>query len=113
MRGRLRNLEREAAVSLVVVEHEDGKTSCFREDEVFPDCFLHEMERGERHFAGEQAPWRGPSVRRSFEERHESGCAYEGAGTMVGHFLGENEIIHGVRERPGPAIGEISSGVYE
>ena len=43
MRGRLRNLEREAAVSLVVVEHGDGKTSRFREDEVFPDCFLQEM----------------------------------------------------------------------
>jgi hypothetical protein len=40
LRGRLRNLEREAAVSLVVVEHGDGKTSRFRKDEVFPDCFL-------------------------------------------------------------------------
>jgi len=34
-------------------------------------------------------------------------------GAMVHHFLGENEIIRGVRERPGPAVREISSGVYE
>ena len=53
MRGRLRNLEREAAVSLVVVEHGDSKTSRFREDEVFPNCCLQEMERGAQHFAGE------------------------------------------------------------
>ena len=33
-------MEREAAVSLVVVEHGDSKTSRFRKDEVFPDCFL-------------------------------------------------------------------------
>jgi hypothetical protein len=32
LRGRLRNLEREANVSLVVVEHGDGKTSRFRGD---------------------------------------------------------------------------------
>jgi len=30
-------------------------------------------------------------------------------GAMVHHFLGENEIIRGVRERPGPAVREISS----
>jgi len=34
-------------------------------------------------------------------------------GTKVGHFLGEVEIIRGVREEPGPAVREISSGVYE
>jgi hypothetical protein len=32
---------------------------------------------------------------------------------MVVHFLGEDEIIRGVRERSGPAVGEISSGVYK
>jgi hypothetical protein len=46
-------VEREAADPLVVVENWDGKTPRFREDEVFPDCFLHEIERGARHFAGE------------------------------------------------------------
>jgi hypothetical protein len=34
-------------------------------------------------------------------------------GTMLGHFIGEDEIICGERERPGPPARETSPGVYE
>jgi hypothetical protein len=113
LRGRLRNLEREAAVSLVVVEHGDSKTSRFREDEVFPDCFLQEMERGARHFAGEHPGEAHPFVVALRSATNLDALMRREQGTMVGHFLGEDEIIRGVRERPGPAVREISSGVYE
>jgi hypothetical protein len=41
LRGRLRNLEREAAVSLVLEEHEDGTTFRFCQEEISSDCFLY------------------------------------------------------------------------
>jgi hypothetical protein len=48
LRGRLRNLEREAAVSLVVVEYGDSKTSGFREDEVFSRIASYTRRSGAR-----------------------------------------------------------------
>lgn len=36
-----------------------------------------------------------------------------GHGTMLGHFIGEDEIICGERGRPGPPARETSPGVYE
>ena len=55
LRGRVRRLEREAEeVALVVVELEDGKTSRFHEEEIFPECFLHEIARGRQAFDGEE-----------------------------------------------------------
>lgn len=42
-------LEREMDTALVVaVEHEDGTTSRFREEEIFPECFTHEVAQGRR-----------------------------------------------------------------
>jgi hypothetical protein len=34
-------------------------------------------------------------------------------GTMILHFLGEDQIMRGERERPGPPVRETSPGVYE
>ncbi len=34
-------------------------------------------------------------------------------GTVLGLWLGEDEIIWGLRERPGPPVRESSPGVYE
>jgi hypothetical protein len=34
-------------------------------------------------------------------------------GTIILHFLGEDEIIRGERERSGPSVREASPGVYE
>ena len=50
LRERLRNLERAADVELVVVEHEDGTTSKYRGDDIFPDAFLHETARWRRNY---------------------------------------------------------------
>jgi hypothetical protein len=34
-------------------------------------------------------------------------------GTLIGEFVGEDEIMRGERERPGPPVRETSPGVYE
>jgi len=103
LRGRPRNLEREATVSLVVVEHVDGKTSRFREDEVLPACFLHAMERGARHFAREHPAGEAHSFVVALRSATNLDALMRDQGTMVGHFLGEDEIIRRVCARgPGP-----------
>jgi len=53
LRGRLRKLEREMDTTLVV-EHEVGTTSRFRGEEIYPDAFLHEFDRGKRHHEREE-----------------------------------------------------------
>ncbi len=114
LRQRLRNLEREANISLVVVEHEDGTISHFREGEVFPDCFLHEMDRGKRHYFGED-PAKLPAHPFVVALRTATNlnALMSEQGTMVGHFLGEDEIIREIRERPGSSVRETSPEVYE
>lgn len=41
LKDRMNRLERDALGPLVVVEHEDGTTSRFRSEEIFPECFTH------------------------------------------------------------------------
>ncbi len=112
LRGRLRNLERAADEELVAVEHEDGTTSRFRKEDVFPGAFLHESERGRRHYFGEEPGEAHPFVVALRTATNLEALMAE-QGTMVGHMLDEDEIIRGVRERPGPPARETSPGVYE
>ena len=114
LKDRIRNLEREANISLVAVEHEDGTTSRFREGDIFPDCFLHEMDRGKRHHFGED-PAKLPAHPFVVALRTATNmdALMSEQGTMVDHFLGEDEIIRGIKERPGPPVRETSPGVYE
>jgi len=67
---------------------------------------------GARHFAGGHPGEAHPFVVALRSATNLDALMRE-QGTMVGHFLGEDEIIRGVREKPGPAVREISSGVYE
>ena len=34
-------------------------------------------------------------------------------GTMIEHWLGEDEVLRGERERPGTPVRETSPGAYE
>ena len=104
LRGRVRRLEREAEeVALVVVELEDGKTSRFHEEEIFPECFLHEIARGRRAFDGEE-PGQGHPFIVALRTANNLEALMSEQGTMIGQLLGEDEIICGVRERPGPPV---------
>ena len=92
LRGRVRRLELE-----------DGKTSRFHEEEIFPECFLHEIARGRRTFDGEE-PGPAHTFIVALRTANNLEALISEQGTMIGQLLGEDEIICGVRERPGPPV---------
>jgi hypothetical protein len=108
LRGRLRNLEREVNETLVVVQHEDGTTSKFTEDEV-TRSFVHEMRRIREHVKGEEPGQADPFVVALRTSTNLEALMRE-QGTMVGHLLGEDEVMRGVRERPGPPVSWNAEG---
>lgn len=103
LRDRLRNLEREMDAVLVVVEHEDGTTSRFREEDIYPGAFMHEHARGQRHFEGEEPGPAHPFVV-ALRTATNLDALMSDHGTIVGFMLGEDKIMRGVRERPGPPV---------
>ena len=110
LKDRLRRLEHEADVHLVLVEHEDGPTSKFRADEIFPDAFLHETARWRRNYLSEEPGEAHPFVVALRTAANLETLMSE-QGTMIGTFLGEDEIIRGVRERRGASVRETSPDV--
>jgi len=102
MRSWIKRLERTADEKLVMVEHEDGTTSRFRQEEVFPDCFLHETSRWRRNHFGEDPGEAHPFVV-ALRTATNLEALMSAEGTMVGLMLGEDEIIRGVRKRGGSA----------
>jgi hypothetical protein len=98
----------------VALRLRDGTTARFYEDDVFPGCFLHETERWRRSYDGEE-----PGPAHPFVEAMRNAAEGEVErlvpthGTMILTFLGEDEIMRGERERPGPRVRETSPGVYE
>ena len=112
-RSKLRRLEREAEREMITIEQEDGTVKRFPRD-AFMECFLHETERGRRYYFGEDPGPVHPMVE-ALREVSDSELArlMSDHGTMLGHFVGEDEIMRGVRERPGPPVRETSPGVYE
>ncbi|HVF01994.1 MAG TPA: hypothetical protein VNA27_11775, partial [Rubrobacteraceae bacterium] len=109
----LKRLAREAEHEMITIEQEDGTVKRFHRD-AFMDCFLHETERGRRHYFGEDPGPAHPMVE-ALRDVSDSELArlMRDHGTMFGHFVGEDEIIRGERERPGPPTRETSPGVYE
>jgi hypothetical protein len=99
LRDKLRRLERDADKRAVIVEHEDGTTSKFTEEDV-RDAFLHEYHRGGRRYDGEEPGEAHPFVVALRTATNLDALMGE-QGTMVGFMLGEDEIIRGVRERGG------------
>ena len=102
LRGRLRNLEREVNTTLVVVDHEDGTTSRFTEDEVL-ESFVHEMHRIREHGEGEEPGPAHPFIVALRTATNLDALMLE-QGTMVGHLLGEDLVMRGLKERPGPPV---------
>ena len=113
IRDRLKKLAREAERGMITFELEDGSKARFYEDE-FIVCFLHESDRGRRHyFGGEPGPAHPmiEALRKVSDE--EMARILSEHGTMVGMMVGEDQIMRGERERPGPPVRETSPGVYE
>ncbi len=114
LRGRLRKLERETAQDVITFDLLDGTPARFSEDELFPECFLHEYERGRRHFEGED-----PGPAHPFVQALRNAAPGEverlvpTQGTIIALWLGEDQILRGERERPGPPVTEPAPGVYE
>src|SRR5918997_4228211 len=113
LRGRLRRLTRMAEREMMVFKLEDGTTARFYKDE-YMECFLHESARGRRHYFGEDPGPAHPMVEALREVFNSELARLIGEhGMMMGILLGEDEIMRGVRERPGPPVRETSPGVYE
>jgi len=114
VRSWIKRLERGAGQHTITFRLKDGTTARFYEDEVFPECFVHEMERGDRHFGGEDPGPPHPFVealRNAAEGEVERLVPTQ--GTMILFFLGEDAIMRGEMERPGPPVRETSPGRYE
>ena len=114
LRGRLKKLQKTAEREMVTFRLRDGTTAHFYEDELGAELFLHEYDRGKRHFDGEDSGPTHPFVkalRNAAPGEVERLVPRE--GTCILHFLGEDAIMRGERERPGPADRETSPGVYE
>jgi len=111
VRNRLRNLQRQAEEELLVIELADGTVARFRV-ESFEECFMHEYERGRRHHDGEDPGPPHPLVE-ALRQATNLDELVRDQGTMLYHFLGEDAIIRGEMERPGPPVREVSPGRYE
>ena len=113
LRDRLKRISRVAERDMIVFTLRDGTLARFYSDE-FKTCFVHEMERGRCHYFGEDPGPAHPMVEAlrhvSDEEMTRIVATH---GTMMGDFVDEDQIVRGLRERPGPPVRETSPGVYE
>jgi hypothetical protein len=105
LRDRLKKLQRAVEGEAVTLNLLDGTTARFTEEELGRELFLHEGGRGRRHFEGEE-----PGPAHPFVEALRNAAPGEverlvpTQGTMILHFLGEDAIMRGARERPGPPV---------
>jgi hypothetical protein len=113
LRGRLNKLRRAAERETITFRLKDGTTARFYEDEVWPECFLHETRR----WCHDEDEDPGPAhplveaLRNAADGEVERLVSTQ--GTCLLFFLGEDAIIRGEMERPGPPVRETSPGVYE
>jgi hypothetical protein len=115
LRDRLKKAQKAAEREMVTFRLEDGTTARFYEDDVSPGCFAHETERWQRDHDGED-----PGPAHPFVEALRNAAPGEVVerlvppqGTMILTLLGEEAIMRGEAERPGPPVRETSPGVYE
>ena len=109
LRERTRKLQEATEREAVTFRLKSGTTARFYEDEVWPQCFLYESDRGKWHYLGEDPGPAHPFVEalRNVAEG-EVERLVPTQGTVIQLFLGEEEIIRGERERPGTAVRETS-----
>ena len=114
LKSRLSKLLKATEHRTFVVRLRDGTEARFYEEELLPEAFVFEFERGRRHSSGEDAGPPHPVIEalRQAEDGELARLISE-HGTMVGILVAENAIISGERERPGPPVVERSPGVFE
>ena len=111
LKNRLSKRERATTQDLITFELLDGSTARFAENDVWPSCFMHEYQRGRRHFEGEE-----PGAAHPFVQALRNAAPGEverlvpTQGTIITLWLGEDAIIRGERERPGPPVEETAPG---
>lgn len=117
IRDKLRRLEREARGEFIEIPQKDGTVRRFAESKdgaLWGEVLVHEYDRGRRHFDGEVPGAAHPVVEalRNTPDADLEALMRE-YGTILGMWLGEDEIIRGLKIRPGPPVRETSPGVYE
>jgi hypothetical protein len=111
LRDKLRRLQRVADENLITFELEDGTVARFPE-EAYAECFLHEYERGSKHINGEDPGPAHPMIE-ALRKAKDLGAVVAEHGTLLGSLVGEDQIMRGEMERPGPPVNEVRPGVYE
>ncbi len=111
LRRWLKKLERNAESEMLTFELEDGEWVRFPSS-AFMECFMHESERLREHYFGEPVRDAHPLVK-ALRKAKDLRRVMAEHGTMLGHWVGEDQIIRGEAERPGPPVRETSPGVYE
>jgi hypothetical protein len=113
LRDRLRRVRRLAEREMISFQLEDGTTARFYENE-YTECFLHESARWRRAYFGEEPGPAHPMVEalRKVSDEEMARIMSE-HGTLLGHLVGEDQVLRGERERPGRPVRETSPGVYE
>ena len=114
LKNRLSKLLKATEHRTFVVRLRDGTEARFYEEELLPEAFVYEFDRGRRHSSGEDPGPPHPVVKalRKAEDGELARLMRE-HGTMVGILVAEDAIISGERERPGPPVTERSPGRYE
>ena len=114
LKNRLSKLLKATEHRTFVVRLRDGTEARFYEEELLPEAFVFEFERGRRHGNGEDPGPAHPIIEalRQAEDGELARLMRE-HGTMVGILVAEDAIIRGERERPGPPVVETAPGVYE
>jgi hypothetical protein len=114
LRSRLKKLRKATEHSTFVVRLRDGTEKRFFVDQLLPEAFVFEFERGRRHENGEDPGPPHPVIEALRQaEDGELARLISTHGTMVGILVAEDAIISGERERPGPPVTERSPGIYE
>jgi len=114
LKSRLMKLRKATEHHTFVVRLRDGTEARFYEDELFPEAFVYEFERGRRHSSGEDPGPAHPVIEALRKaEDGEIARLMDEHGTMVGILVAEDEIIRGEQERRGPPVTETAPGVYE
>jgi hypothetical protein len=112
IRSRLRHLEQAAAEQLVTIELEDGNVVRFAPD-VWGEVLVHEWERWGKDHDGEE-PGPAHPVVEALRKAKDLEALMREHSTMLGHFVGEDAIIRGEMDRPGPPVKWNEEGtVYE
>ena len=98
---------------MISIKLEDGTVVWYSPDD-YKDCFLHEMGRLRRHYHGQDPGECHPLVAALRQLSDEDMArVVQDHGKMLGHLVGEDRIIRGEIERPGPKVRETSPRVYE